>query len=474
MAHTPRNPLRSLFHRLIAVACGAALLVAAVFVAPAQAAALTATFGKSSEWNGGYVGEFLIENGTSETVDSWVLEFGLSGDTGIDNTWNAGNVTVSGDRYIVEGPSWASLPPGGTVDFGFVAEGSGEPYDCTINGQPCAGNGADTGNGDDGGDDGGGDGGAPPAGSTPVDAYGQIQVCGADLCDENGNPIQLTGMSSHGLQWFDHCLTDSSLDALAYEWGSDVFRIAMYVQEGGYEEDPRWFTDRVHELIEEATDRGMYVVVDWHTLDPGDPNYNIDAAKEFFAEIAAVHADKDNVIYEIANEPHGVEWEEIRSYAEEVIPVIRAEDPDSVVLVGTRAWASLGVSEGSDHQEIVDDPVDADNVMYTFHFYAASHGDDYLNTLAEASQVLPIFVSEFGTQEYTGDGGNDFEMSQAYIDLMAQEQISWANWNYSDDFRSGAVFNEGVCAAGGPWTDDSSLKPAGQWIRDRIQEAALN
>ncbi|NYJ33125.1 glycoside hydrolase family 5 protein [Nocardiopsis aegyptia] len=312
---------------------------------------------------------------------------------------------------------------------------------------------------------------AAAAPATPVDEHGRLAVCGVRLCDEGGSPVQLNGMSSHGLQWYGDCLTDASLDALAQDWRADVLRVSMYVQEGGYETDPRGFTDRVHALIEEASERGLYVIVDWHMLTPGDPNHNTGPALDFFGEIASVHADKDNVLYEIANEPNGVSWDAIRSYAEEVVPAVRAEDPDAVVLVGTRAWSSLGVSEGADHTEITADPVDADNIMYTFHFYAASHGAAYREELRAAAREIPVFVTEFGTQESTGDGPDDFASARAYLDLMEEEGISWVNWNFSDDFRSGAVFEPGTCAADGPWTGTGSLKPAGEWIRARLREA---
>ena len=304
---------------------------------------------------------------------------------------------------------------------------------------------------------------AEPAPLTPAAANGQLRVCGVKLCNDSREAVQLRGMSTHGLQWYSQCLNDASLDTLA-GWGADVLRISMYIQEGGYETDPEGFTNQVSALIDEATERGMYALVDWHMLDPGDPNYNLDRAKTFFTEIAKRHNDKTNLLYEIANEPSGVDWSTIKGYAEELIPVIRAVDPETPIIVGTRAWSSFGVSDGADESEVVDNPVNADNIMYTFHFYAADHGDDYLNALSRAADQLPIFVTEFGTQEYTGDGPNDFDSSQRYLDLLAEKQISWTNWNFSDDFRSGAVFTEGSCDAG----SYDSLKPAGEWIRDRI------
>ncbi|WP_425582034.1 cellulase family glycosylhydrolase [Streptosporangium fragile] len=308
-------------------------------------------------------------------------------------------------------------------------------------------------------------------GGTPVAANGQLHVCGTKLCNKNGKQIQLRGMSTHGLQWYRQCVTGGSLNALATDWKADVVRLSMYIQEDGYETDPRRFTDLVHSLIEQVSAEGMYVIVDWHMLTPGDPNHNLSRARTFFAEIAQRHAARPNILYEIANEPNGVSWNSIKSYAEQVIPVIRAQDPDGIVLVGTRAWSSLGVSDGSSETEVVNNPVNASNIMYTFHFYAASHGSQYLNALSRAADRIPMFVTEFGTQNSAGEGANDFTRSQQYLDLMATKKISWVNWNFSDDHRSGAVFTTGTCAAGGPWTGTTRLKEAGVWVRDRIRTA---
>ncbi|GAA1615082.1 cellulase family glycosylhydrolase [Kribbella sancticallisti] len=308
------------------------------------------------------------------------------------------------------------------------------------------------------------------AAGTPVGINGQLRVCGTKLCNQYGKPIQLRGMSTHGLQWYANCVKTASLDALATDWKADILRISMYVQEGGYETDPRRFTDMVHGYIEEATKRGMYALVDWHQLTPGDPNANLSRAKTFFTEIADRHKNKNNIIYDIANEPNGVSWAGIKSYAEQMIPVIRAKDPDGVVFVGTHGWASLGISDGRTESDIVSNPINATNFMYTFHFYAASHQNEYFDALSRAADKIPLFVTEFGTQEYTGDGPNDFTYSQKYLDFLASKKIGWTNWNFSDDSRSGAVFKPGTCS-GSTFTGTSVLKPAGVWVRDRIRTA---
>lgn len=313
---------------------------------------------------------------------------------------------------------------------------------------------------------------AAPAGS-PVETHGRLSVCGVNLCDQAGDPVQLRGMSSHGIQFFPDCLNQDSLEALRDDWRADFVRISMYVQEGGFETDPDGFTAKVNEAVEIATGLGLYAIIDFHILNPGDPTFNTDRAKTFFADVAAAHADKENVLYEIANEPNGVSWDTIRGYAEEVVPVIRDAAPDSVVLVGTRGFSSLGLTDGSDETEIVDDPVPFENVMYTFHFYAASHGEDRRAVVARAARSLPLFVSEFGTQTFTGDGANDLASATAWLDLLKDRKISYAMWSYSDGRETNSAFRQGTCQ-GTEYTGSDVLTEAGAFIRTRIRSAAGN
>ncbi|WP_459801305.1 cellulase family glycosylhydrolase [Herbidospora sp. RD11066] len=380
--------------------------------------------------------------------------------------WNAStdNVGVTGYEVLRNGTQVATATGTTHTDTGLTANTS---YQYTVRARDAAGNRSAVSTAVTVQTTGG------TSGSTPVAANGQLRVCGTKLCNENGKQIQLRGMSSHGIQWYNQCLNTASLDALATDWKADVLRISMYIQEGGYETNPRLYTDRVHSLIEQASARGMYAIVDWHMLTPGDPNYNLARARTFFTEITQRHNAKKNVLYEIANEPNGsgVTWSVVRNYANQLIPTIRANDPDAPILVGTPDWSSLGVSGPGDQTDTIRaNPVTGTNIMYVFHFYAASHGTIYLNALSRAADLLPMFVTEFGTQEASGDGPNNFSRSQQYIDLMAQKKISWVNWNYSDDNRTGAVFTSGTCSSG-PYTGTSRLKEAGVWVRDRIRTA---
>lgn len=302
-------------------------------------------------------------------------------------------------------------------------------------------------------------------GTGPVAANGQLQVIGTQLSNANGDAIQLRGMSSHGLQWYPNDINETSLDLLAYNWDCDVIRLSLYAREGGYENDPQGFTRLLEEKIQMVIDRGLYVIIDWHQLTPGDPNEDIDNAKVYLTHMAEKFGQLPNVIYEICNEPNKCEWSDVKTYAEEMIPLIRAIDSDAVIIVGTHGWGSLGLSDQQSEQVIINNPVNADNIIYSFHFYAASHSfDHYGAAVRRFAQELPIMVSEFGTQDYTGDGNNDFDETDKYLEMFEELKISWVNWNFSHDHRSGAVLKEA-----GNYSD---LKDAGYYIRYNINNPA--
>jgi endoglucanase len=297
---------------------------------------------------------------------------------------------------------------------------------------------------------------------------GQLHVCGVHLCNQRDKVVQLRGVSTHGLQFAPNCYTSASLDALARDWHSDLLRIAMYVQEGGLETDPAGFTAKVNTLVDKASARGMYAIVDFHVLNPGDPTVNLERAKTFFAAVAKRNAARKNILYEIANEPNGVPWAVVKAYAEKVIPIIRAQDPDGVVIVGSRGFSSLGIAEGSSAAETIADPLTLPNVMYAFHFYAASHKDNYRAELTKAAAKLPMFVTEFGTVTFTGNGTFDAASTRTWLDLLDRLKISYANWTFSDIDESSAALKPGTCASG-RFTGAGVLTPSGALIRSRLR-----
>ncbi len=488
-------PLKDLRHALsrprrvrALLAVGAAGLLATgglVVLSAGEALAATGcavTYAPNS-WAGGVSANITVKN-LGDPVTSWTLGFTFPDATQkVTQGWSA-TWSQSGTSVTASSLSWnGALATGASTSIGFNGTWSSSnptPTSFTLNGVTC--NGATT-----------GPSASPtrssaspstsvspsrssspstspsnPGGGTPVSINGQLHVCGANLCNQYNKAIQLRGMSTHGLQWFSNCYTSTSIGALANDWHADVLRIAMYVDEKGYVTDPAGFTAKVNSIVDLAEARGIYAIIDFHILNPGDPTVHLGDAKTFFQAVSSRNAGKKNVIYEIANEPNGVSWATIKSYAEQVIPVIRGNAPNSVVIVGTRAWSSLGLSEGGNANEVINNPVNASNVMYTFHFYAASHGDSYRNELARAAALIPMFVTEFGTVTYTGGGNFDQASSTAWLDLLDQKKISYADWTYSDADESSAAFKPGTCAAGSDFSSSNVLTQSGAFLKSRI------
>lgn len=301
---------------------------------------------------------------------------------------------------------------------------------------------------------------------TPT-AYGQLQVIGSQLRDENDNPIQLKGMSTMGLQWFGY--NADTVINLVNDWHISVFRVAMYVNEGGYLQNPG-VKDKVDILVQEAIRRGIYVIIDWHTLndnggiDTRNPNNVKSQAKTFFDEMATKYGAYPNVIYEICNEPNGsTTWAQIKQYAEEVIPIIRAKAPQSIVIVGTPTW-----SQGVDSASL--DPLNSTtypNVMYTLHFYAGTHTQwlrDRANTAM--SRGIALFVTEWGTSEASGNGGPFLTEAGNWTNWMADNKISWCNWSLCNKDETSAALISSANVTG-PW-GASVLSASGTWVKSKI------
>lgn len=294
---------------------------------------------------------------------------------------------------------------------------------------------------------------------------GALHVEGIQLTDSKGEPIQLRGTSTHGLAWFPKYVNQEFFLELGREWNVNVVRLAMYTAEsGGYctDGDREELKQLVKDGVEYATRADLYVIVDWHILSDGNPHTYKEEAKQFFAEISEEFATYENIIYEICNEPNGnVSWEDVKAYAEEIIPVIRANDEDAVIIVGTPTWSQ-------DVDKAAANPITSyDNIMYALHFYAATHTDWLRDRMVNALEAgLPVFVSEFGTCDASGNGGIDYVQSNAWIQKMDEYGVSYVTWNLSNKGETSAIFLPGCYKTAGFTEED--LSENGKWIYEML------
>ncbi|MCM1538685.1 MAG: cellulase family glycosylhydrolase [bacterium] len=348
---------------------------------------------------------------------------------------------------------------GGQAEAGEFADAQEREAGAVWNGQN-----AENGNAASGGAD---EGAGSAAGEAPYGVHGKLSVSGTQLVDTYGAPYQLRGVSTHGLAWFPQYVNQAAFRTMRDEWGVNVVRLAMYTAEnGGYcvgdENNRNRMKQLVYDGVDAATELGMYVIVDWHVLNDRDPSIYTDQAIAFFRETAGRYAAQENVIYEICNEPNGgVSWQTVKKYAEQVIPVIREQDADAVIIVGTPTWSQ-------DVDQAAANPITGyENIMYALHFYADTHRDSLRQKMVNAIGAgLPVFVSEFGICDASGNGAVNVAEADRWVSAMDENGVSYCIWNLSNKAETSALLRSSTTATSG-WSYND-LSDSGKWFVDRM------
>lgn len=437
--------------------------------------------------------EFKITNNSDKEIKNWSIQVPVASDTKIESSWN-GNFSISDGVMTITPADFNAAVSAGTEltnvgliinasskeEFQNIADGAklyvdGVEYVSTSSSgdkkeDPESGDDKDTTEADNttesDKDDVAAQSPATPETGTPFDNHGKLSVNGTDLVDAKGNKYQLKGVSTHGIAWFPDYVNKDAIQTFRDDWGANLFRIAMYTDEsGGYCNggDKTYLKGLVDQGVNAATELGMYVIIDWHILHDLTPQKYKEDAKAFFEEMSSKYKDYDNIIYEICNEPNGgTTWSEVKSYAEEVIPIIRANDPDAIIIVGTPTWSQ-------DVDIAAQDPITGyDNIMYAIHFYASTHTDNIRNKAVTAiNSGLPIFISEFSICDASGNGAIDYNQADLWFELIDEYNLSYAAWNVSNKNETSSLI-QSSCTKTSGWTE-SELSETGIYIRKKIK-----
>jgi len=157
--------------------------------------------------------------------------------------------------------------------------------------------------------------------------------------------------------------------------GVDIIRlpINLHSMTNGapdYRLDPL-FTRFLDQAVDWAEKHEMYIILDNHSFDPvaaTDPAIDT-ILIPVWTQMARRYKDRsDYILYEVLNEPHGIEAARWAAIQEKVVKAIREIDSRHSIIVGGVNYNSIDA--------LLDLPVyNYDNIIYTFHFY-----DPYLFT----------------------------------------------------------------------------------------------
>lgn len=295
---------------------------------------------------------------------------------------------------------------------------------------------------------------------TPLGKHGKLHVDGTQLTDEHNQPTLLRGASTHGMHWGEMTpfVNKEAFQNLRDEWGVDMIRLVSYVTQGGYTQGSQsTLDDCIQRGVSYADDLGMYAIIDWH-IHAENPNDTKSSAITFFDKYSKLYGDHDNILYEICNEPTGTPWNQLKPYAEEIVKTIRANDPDAIIIVGTNTY-SQDVDEVATNGGKLNDQ----NVMYTIHFYSGTHGQSYRDKVTTALNAgTPIFCTEFGICDASGNGGFNLDEADNWIEYFEQKGISYCCWSLCNKDESASMISP-QCNKKSGWVA-SDLGATGAWL----------
>ncbi|RJP62454.1 MAG: glycoside hydrolase family 5 protein [Ignavibacteriales bacterium] len=293
---------------------------------------------------------------------------------------------------------------------------------------------------------------------TVVELFGQLQVNGKNIVDKNGNIVALRGMSLFWSQWGSNYYNKETIKWLRDDWKCTVIRAAMGVENGGYLDNPEAEYQKVKTAIDACIELGIYVIVDWHDHHAED---HLQEAKTFFNRVSSEYGNYPNIIYEIYNEPLNESWNDVlKPYSQEVINAIRINDPDNIIVAGTRNWSQ-------DVQDVIGNEIEGNNIAYSLHFYSSTHKHELRNKAILAINAgIPLFVTEWGMSEANGSGIIDNVSLNEWADFMEVNNLSWCNWSIVNKDETSAALLPTTTKISG-WSV-SELSQSGKIIRDYL------
>lgn len=308
-----------------------------------------------------------------------------------------------------------------------------------------------------------------------------LRVEGTNLYMEGStDPVVWHGISFGWHNLWPRFYNKDAVKVFADQWGCPAFRAAIGADtlhetedNRGYIQYPERALQCLYNVIDGAIETGSYVIVDWHSH-----VIHTEEAAEFFRTVATKYAGCPNIIYELINEPVSREfeeafdyseptaesldayWADLKTYAQTLIPIIEeASGCHPLILMGCPRW-----DQAIDC--VIRNPITSyDNLMYTVHFYAATHGQ-WLRDRSDAAinAGLPVFISECASCEASGNGPIDAAAWREWTDWAASRNVSMLTWSVSDKAETSSMFTK-EASDGGPWPDEV-IKDWGKIVRD--------
>ncbi len=221
------------------------------------------------------------------------------------------------------------------------------------------------------------------------------------------------------------------------------------------------FFDRIDEVVQQALDNGLVIVLDLHHYYAmmKDPDQNASRLIALWTQISAHYSNySDHVYFELLNEPQNNlsddKWNRVLL---DVLHAVRERNATRTVIIGPGNWNSL-------HNLVnLRLPDEDTNLIVTFHYYGPGRftlqateipgsdkwkGTTWTNTQLERSAIeqdfdeaaawsrenrRPLYLGEFGSTQAADMQSREL-WTRAVVDEAQKRGFSWSYWEFCSTF----------------------------------------
>lgn len=425
---------------------------------------LTVRFELKSDWGQGFVGEVVVHNGGSSSVEGWQVL--VRTPARFENVWNARQTTLPEPGAVLFAPQDYNrvIPPNGEVRFGFQASPGGVPLEASLYAPTT-----------------------PEVSSVESSqvrpTFRKLRAQGSKIVDEDNRVVTLRGVNWFGLEteeFAPHGLWARSLDemldqiaglgfnCLRVPFSNELLDPSSQPRSVNYALNPDLLNldglGMLDALVEKAAERRLYVILDRHRPTAKAQSalwYTPEVSEEQWIEdwvfLAKRYAKFPNVVAaDLHNEPHGpadwgsgVQATDWRLAAERCGNRILQANPDWLIVVeGVEKVGNSHYWWGGDLSQAERFPVrlkTPNRLVYSTHEYPSSvYPQPWLRPPAFPGNLssvwtrhwgylvdkdmAPVFIGEFGTRYQTAD---DKIWLKHLVDDIKKRELSFTLWSWN-------------------------------------------
>lgn len=282
----------------------------------------------------------------------------------------------------------------------------------------------------------------------------EIKVSGNKLIKADGTEVWLQGVNVCSLEWSasgDNILW--SIKTALDDWNANCIRLPVnndYWFGRGKSQQPgeagqNAYRDLVDNAIKLAAGKGAYIVLDLHRFQAPD-----DGAVEFWKDAATRYKNNPAVLFDIFNEPNGINWEVWRNGGDvekkadnqatttfhspgmqALVNTVRATGANNIIIAGGLDWSydDSGILKGYALEDKT-----GNGLMYSVHVY--NWKKDWQHKFIDLADKYPLFLGECGADIHK----MGFIPSEAQEDpytwvpdllgLIQKYHFNWTGWSF--------------------------------------------